>query len=160
MKLLATALVGVMTLTGASAVSAASLEDEVKGAEGYVAPVEKTDLVTINDWIYTAGYYKNYQNLYNITVATHDTTVQWRSNDAKTQNLAKVALWQDNWTAIGYGYNSESNTWNYFYSNVGQAKQSVKFESGIPTPWGHLGGTTFTSSIVTSVYPDGDTSAY
>ncbi|MFD2170494.1 hypothetical protein [Tumebacillus lipolyticus] len=161
-KMVLAALVGAMTLAGAGSVSAASVDFEKTGtgAEGYVAAVENTDLVTIQDWVYTRGYSKSYQNLYGITVATQTTNTQWRANDAKTQNLASGSLWQDNWATIAYGYKDETNAWNYFYSNVGQAKQSVKFESGIPTPWGHVGGSNFTSTIVTNVSPDGSTTAY
>jgi hypothetical protein len=155
--LVLTALAGAMTLAGASSASAAPAAHE---KTGYVAPVADTNIVSVQDWVYTVGYIKSYQNLYGITVAEHKTRTQWQSNDAKTQNTSQGQLWQENWTAIGYGFKDESNTWNYFYTNVGEARQSVKFESGIPTPWGHVGGTTFTSTIVTKVYPNGNSSAY
>lgn len=60
---------------------------------------------------------------------------------------------------IDYGYSNEKNSWNYKYSTVGQTNQSVNFKSGIPTPWGHAGGSQFTSRILTKVYPNGTSSA-
>ncbi|KOS61097.1 hypothetical protein FJQ98_26285 [Lysinibacillus agricola] len=153
-----------ISIASFSSAHAAELEDttlpdtSVIGSDAYVAPELISKGPDVRAWTATVSYGKRYTNLYGINVATQLAYIQWTYDSGKITKYNN--LWQDNNAAIGYGYGSESNTWNLKGTSSGQANQSVKFDSGIPTPWGHVGGPSFTSRIITDITGSGNSSAY
>jgi len=139
-------------------------DSSIIGTEAYVAPVRaesiniSTPSITTNAIPTTASYSKSYKNLYQIVVATQQTYTQWTASGGRI--TAYNNAWQLNSTAPLYGYTGEVNKWNYKGTTSGEANQAVVFESGAPTPWGHVGGSKFTSRIVTTVNGNGGSSAY
>jgi hypothetical protein len=142
-------------------------DTSVISSDEYVTPVQgtvqngkdgKNGVNTLaSSYVSTHSWVKNYKNLYGINVAKNEAYAQWTWGSGTISNF--VNLWQSNWTAPLYGYDNESNSWNYKYSSSGQTNQSTKFSSGIPTPWGHAGGSQFTSRILINVTGSGKSSA-
>lgn len=138
------------------------------GADYYVAPDNnETNGIDVQEngrsarattYITTAYITKTYKNIYRVTVAKQEAVVQWHRKNGN--NTGTYALWQNIYAGPLYGYSNVSNSWNYKGSSNSQANQSVKFSSGIPTPWGHVGGQQFTSRIITTVYGNGNFSSY
>ncbi|MEI2282255.1 hypothetical protein [Paenibacillus polysaccharolyticus] len=146
----------------ASAFAAENVEipdTSIIGSESYVAPVPgaNNDGFSTFSTISTHSWLKSYKNLYGITVATQEAFAQWTWDDGKITNFGN--LWQNNSTAPLYGFKDEENKWNYKYTSSGQTNQGVLFESGIPTPWGHAGGSEFTSRILINVSSSGSSTA-
>lgn len=100
---------------------------------------------TLNAYISTHTWSKSYKNKLGITVAIHRATVQWTWD--KGRIIRYNGMWQRNWTAPLFNYKSQKNSWNYRYTSNGETNQSVVFESSLPTPWGHIRGSKFTSRI-------------
>lgn len=140
-------------------------DTSVTNSDEYVTPVQGTVQNGTKDgastlassYVSTHSWVKNYKNLYGIKVAKNEAYAQWTWSSGKISNFG--SLWQSNWTAPLYGYDNEQNSWNYKYSSSGQTNQSAKFSSGIPTPWGHAGGSQFTSRILINVTGYGNSSA-
>lgn len=107
-------------------------------------------------YINSTEWTKSYQDIFGITIATQNANTEWTSN--LSSNLSKVKVWQSNSVTSGSQSNI-SNSWNYFYSGVGQSNESVEFKTGFPIPWGQLTVSDWTSDIVTTVYPNGSSSA-
>ncbi len=108
-------------------------------------------------WLYEVGWQKSYQDIYGITIATQVAYTEWYSNGS--YNTGKGPLWQDDSINLGT-YSNVSNSWNYFYSGVGESNELVEFKTQIPIPWGSITVSDWTSRIVTDVYPSGSSSAY
>ncbi|QWG36586.1 hypothetical protein EXW31_27775 (plasmid) [Bacillus mycoides] len=139
-------------------------DTSVISSDEYVTPVQGTTQngkngtnTLASSYVSTHSWVKNYKNLYGINVAKNEAYAQWTWGSGRISNFG--GLWQSNWTAPLYGYDNESNSWNYKYNSSGQTNQSTKFSSGIPTPWGHAGGSQFTSRILINVTGYGNSSA-
>jgi len=128
--------------------------------KGFTKTEKKTGSgdVSILAYITTVDWYKEYENGFGWVVARHDAYTQWMWEDGNI--LAAMDLWQDHWVAPLYGFKDPGQQWNYVYSNVAEANHWVTFESGIPSPWGHIGGSSFTSRIITQVNGWGESQAY
>lgn len=106
---------------------------------------QHTDDYSLNAYISTHTWRKSYKNKLGMTVAIHRASVQWTWSKGRITRYNK--MWQNNWTAPLFNYRSQKNSWNYRYRSNGETNQSVVFESKIPTPWGHIRGSKFTSRI-------------
>ena len=107
-----------------------------------------------NSTVVTARAKRDYRNLLGIVMATHWANTQWTCDLRGTMLLAPRNVWSDEWTAPLYSVSAEGAFWNWYGTGFGATAQSniwATFVSGIPTPWGHVGGFSFTSRCLTSV---------
>jgi hypothetical protein len=97
----------------------------------------------------TIGIQKSYQNLFGDTMARHTGYTQWDWQNG--QVLRTGSLWQDVWTGVGYWHEGAGQKWDWNGGTVAQARHWVTFKSGLPTPWGNVGGSTLHSNLTTQV---------
>ncbi|MBT9132559.1 MAG: hypothetical protein DDT33_01082 [Firmicutes bacterium] len=116
--------------------------------------VLQTSVVESNSFAVTARAKRDYRNLFGIVVATHWANTQWGCDLRGTMLSTPRNVWNDSWTAPGYNVSAQGASWNWYNVGVGATAQSncwVSFVSGLPTPWGPIGGSTLLSRCLTLV---------
>jgi len=97
----------------------------------------------------TSTWTQPYRNLMGINVVHHVSSVQWEHQGGSI--VRRNGMWQTNRANIGFSFDTERDVWN----NNTQTNQSVRFTSGLPTPWGHVGGSNFTSRMLININGNG-----
>lgn len=79
------------------------------------------------------------QNEFRVNVAWHRGCANWNYSNGDIPTNGVRQLWQEKWTAPGFGYKDESNWWTRNSISVGNTHHVLTFTSGIETRFGNLG---------------------